>query len=209
MIKRACTECQINERKKEIIDTTNKMFDEMDYQNISMKTIAERISIARSSLYCYYNSKEEIMLDILKDDYCAFLNEIITCFNSKDDSDTLAKSISSVYLNHMRLLKIVSIYLSDIEMHVSIEKLVTFKQNFKELLPSLNKSIKNHFINIDDEGSEVIEHSILMLAHALYPMVKPNENQRLAMEKVGLKIVDDAFSYTYNYLKFLFSKLGE
>ena len=48
-----------------------------------------------------------------------------------------------------------------------------------------------------------------MLAHALYPMVKPNENQRLAMEKVGLKIVDDAFSYTYNYLKFLFSKLGE
>ena len=109
----------------------------------------------------------------------------------------------------MRLLKIVSIYLTDIEIHLSVEKHVTFKQNFKELLTSLNKSIKNHFINIDDEGSEVIEHSILMLTHALYPMVKLNENQRLAMEIVGLKIVDNAFSYTYNYLKFLFSKLGE
>ncbi len=209
MLKRACTECQINERKKEIIDTTNKMFDEMDYQNISMKTIAERISIARSSLYCYYNSKEEIMLDILKDDYCAFLNEIIVCFNSIGDIDTLAKNITNVYLSHMRLLKIVSIYLSDIEMHVSVEKLVVFKQNFKELLPSLNKSIKRHFNNIDDEISEVIEHAILMLTHALYPMVKPNENQRIAMEKVGLEIVNDAFSYTYNYLKFLFTRLGE
>ena len=149
------------------------------------------------------------MLDILKDDYCTFLNEIIACFNNKVDANTLAKNISYVYLNHMRLLKIVSIYLSDIEIHVSVEKLVTFKQNFKELLPSLNKSIKNHFINISDENSEVIEHAILMLTHALYPMVKPNENQKLAMEKVGLKIVDDAFLYTYNYLKFLFAKIGE
>lgn len=209
MIKRACSECQINERKKEIIDTTNKMFDEMDYQNISMKTIAERISIARSSLYCYYNNKEEIMLDILKDDYCTFLNEIINCFNSKCDLDTLTKSISNVYLNHMRLLKIVSIYLSDIEMHVSVDKLTIFKENFKELLPSLSKSIKNYFTKIDDEMVEVISYSMLMLTHSLYPMVNPNENQKQAMLRVGMKIVNDAYAFTYNYLKFLFIKLGD
>ena len=41
-MKRACTEEQVNIRKEEIINTVSKMFDEMDYQNISMKTISEK-----------------------------------------------------------------------------------------------------------------------------------------------------------------------
>ena len=86
MLKRACSLTQIEERKKEIVDTVNQMFDEMDYQDISMKTISERISIARSSLYCYYNNKEEIMLDVLKQDYLNFLNELINIFSKENMS---------------------------------------------------------------------------------------------------------------------------
>ena len=56
MLKRACSLTQIEERKKEIVDTVNQMFDEMDYQDISMKTISERISIARSSFCLLYTS---------------------------------------------------------------------------------------------------------------------------------------------------------
>ena len=102
-MKRACSLEQIEERKKEIIEAVNNMFDELDYQDISMKTISEHISIARSSLYCYYNSKEEIMLDLLKDNYLNFLEDIRLAILKKEN---VINNITHIYLNNLRLLKI-------------------------------------------------------------------------------------------------------
>ena len=116
---------QSNNRKQEIIQTVNKMFDEMDYQDISMKTISEHISISRPALYCYYNSKEEIMLEILKADYLKFISDITNAISNGND---LTKDITNIYLSNIRLLKIVSTYLTDIETHVSIDCLVEFKK---------------------------------------------------------------------------------
>lgn len=141
-MKRAITSEQIKTRKQEIIDVTSKMFDEMDYQDISMKTISEHISIARSSLYCYYNCKEEIMLDILKNDYLSFLSEITNAIKLKGD---LARSITNIYLNHIKLLHIISTYLTDIETHASLDSLINFKSSFVKPLKELEDTFYSSY----------------------------------------------------------------
>ncbi|UKI48926.1 MAG: hypothetical protein L6U99_08835 [Clostridium sp.] len=66
----------------------------------------KNISIARSSLYCYYTNKEEIMLDILAKDYEAFIIELINAFlNLKKIKKQFAMFFANIYLNNLRLLK--------------------------------------------------------------------------------------------------------
>ena len=197
---------QSNNRKQEIIQTVNKMFDEMDYQDISMKTISEHISISRPALYCYYNSKEEIMLDILKADYLKFISDITNVISNGND---LTKDITNIYLSNIRLLKIVSTYLTDIETHVSIDCLVEFKKPFVESLKNLEEAFTNKYPSVSKDVIKTVINSLLMLTHGLYPMIYPTNNQVEAMKKVGMNYCtpQDAYSYCYNYLKLIFSKL--
>lgn len=53
-------------RRKEIIDTAEKLFFEKGYENISMADIAEGSELARSTLYLYFKNKKEIYLAISK-----------------------------------------------------------------------------------------------------------------------------------------------
>lgn len=204
-MKRAVTYEQIIERKKEIINTVSKMFDKMDYQAISMKTISERISIARSSLYCYYNSKEEIMLDILKEDYLLFLNELIKAIKEKKD---LANKITKIYLDHIKLLKIISVYLTDIETHCSLESLISFKADFVKPFEDLYNTFISSYPNTSTSEIQTIINSLLMLTHGLYPMIYPTECQIKAMKAVKMAYATNPYEYCYNYLKLIFSKLN-
>ncbi|MCH3966064.1 MAG: TetR/AcrR family transcriptional regulator [Bacilli bacterium] len=197
MLKKACTPEQIAARKKEIIKATGFMFDTMDYQDISMKTISERISIARSSLYCYYKTKEEIMLDVLKDEYLSFMDDLINAFDK--DSGNLAEHITDIYLKNFKLLKIISIYLTDIEIHSSLEKLIEFKSAFVTKFPMLKEAILSR-TNKDTRKADFVFNSLIMLTHSLYPMIHPTDVQKEAMETVGMEMISDGHEYCYQYL---------
>ena len=206
MLKRACSCEQIKERKKEIIEAVNKMYDEMDYQDISMKTISENISIARSSLYCYYTNKEEIMLDILAKDYEAFIIELINAFLNLKNKETICNVLANIYLNNLRLLKIISIHLTDIEMHVSLEKLIEFKKPFVLYFKKLKNAIKMMYIDANEEKIDNIHNTLIMLTHSLYPIICPNKNQAKAMENVGMKLVNDKYDFCVSYFNFILNK---
>ncbi len=206
MLKRACSCEQIKERKKEIIEAVNKMYDEMDYQDISMKTISENISIARSSLYCYYTNKEEIMLDILAKDYEAFIIELINAFLNLKNKETICNVLANIYLNNLRLLKIISIHLTDIEMHVSLEKLIEFKKPFVLYFKKLKDAIKMMYIDANEEKIDNIHNTLIMLTHSLYPIICPNKSQAKAMENVGMKLVNDKYDFCVSYFNFILNK---
>ena len=53
------------ERRAEILLTAKNLFDMFGFQQVSMADIGEASSLARSSLYEYFSSKEEIALDLL------------------------------------------------------------------------------------------------------------------------------------------------
>lgn len=204
MLKRATNEEEIKQRKDEIVSAVSKMYDEMDYQDISMKTISERISIARSSLYCYYPNKEEIMLDVLKGEFMDWFNSLISFFGEKEmDDKTLANGIADIYLSHTRMMEIISIHLTDIEEHCSIESLVAFKTPFVSLFSSLAEALKHQFPLADERSINGLFNSLIMLNHSLYPMIHPNANQKKAMETVGMKVNDDAKEYAVSYIGFL------
>lgn len=54
------------DRRNEILDIANKLFNEKGYDNTSVQDIINEVGIAKGTLYYYFKSKEEIMNGIIE-----------------------------------------------------------------------------------------------------------------------------------------------
>ncbi len=54
------------QKKKYILDTARKVFVEKGFKNVTMKDIVEACGISRGGLYLYFDSTEQILLEILQ-----------------------------------------------------------------------------------------------------------------------------------------------
>lgn len=57
---------RICQKREEIIATAKKLFNQLGYENTSMRKIAEAVGSAKASLYYYFKSKEEIFISIIE-----------------------------------------------------------------------------------------------------------------------------------------------
>lgn len=54
------------QKKKYILETARKVFVEKGYKNVTMKDIVEACEISRGGLYLYFDSTEQILLEVLQ-----------------------------------------------------------------------------------------------------------------------------------------------
>lgn len=54
------------QKKQYILDTARKVFVEKGYKSVTMKDIVEACAISRGGLYLYFDSTEQILLEILQ-----------------------------------------------------------------------------------------------------------------------------------------------
>ena len=54
------------QKKQHILDTARKVFAEKGFKNVTMKDIVEACEISRGGLYLYFDSTEQILMEILK-----------------------------------------------------------------------------------------------------------------------------------------------
>ena len=64
----------------EIKKAASDLFDEVPYSEITLTTIAKRLSWTRANLYRYVSTKEEIFLDLIEDRMCAYYADLDAAF---------------------------------------------------------------------------------------------------------------------------------
>lgn len=65
-----------------------ELFAERGFDGASMADLADRIGIAKPSLYNYYRSKEELLLDLLEQAIARWLNECVPAFDAEAALET-------------------------------------------------------------------------------------------------------------------------
>lgn len=56
-------------RKEEIIESAAKLFSQKSYHDVTMDDIAEKVGVAKGTIYLYFDSKEKLYLEILEETY--------------------------------------------------------------------------------------------------------------------------------------------
>ena len=90
--------------KENILETAEMLFSNKGIEKTTMDEIAKQADCSKSTIYVYFDSKEEIYNHIIYKQMCEFYNIIQTCFNSYTDFEncyfSICNNLVSIYDNN-------------------------------------------------------------------------------------------------------------
>lgn len=208
--KRARNDEQIANRQEEIINACYSLYSEGKYDDITFGKISEMTSISRPSIYNYYITREEILLDVLEKEYFKWYENLKNSFdentrlNKKDLCGLLINSFDGFDI----FLRLLSIQYSIIEKSCSFEKLTQFKMNTLSILKSLENMVGKTFPRSNAEDKSTFVLTVSSAVGSFYEMCNPNETQLKAMKVANREYKLPNFKDLYSkYIETLIANL--
>lgn len=173
-------------RQQEIIRACEELYETMEYEDISIKEIAKSTSICRSNIYNYYQTKDEIFLDILEKDYLSWMEDIKDRMTGEEEPgrESYCRNIAATAALHPRLLKLMSVHYITIEKNCSLEKLTAFKYAIHPFQETMEEILRIYFPKAPREKIQNFLFLLLSLIQGLYSMTSLCEKQVRAMQEV-------------------------
>ena len=184
-----------NARKEEIINACEKLYQTMSFKDITLKEIGKETSFSRTSIYNYFQTKEEIFLALLKREYDAWIRELCEAMESEETmtDDQIADVLARTLDNHRQLLKIMSMNHYDLEENSRMELLVEFKVSYGNAMKTVMAMLAKFRKDMDIEKRQEFVYSFFPFMFGIYPYTVVTEKQKEAMKLAGV-------NYTYSSL---------
>ena len=174
-------------RKEEIVNACEKLYRTMSFKDITIKEIGEETSFTRTSIYNYFQTKEEIFLALMKREYekwAAEMNALAdSCeiMSANDFADAAAHSLE----NHEQLLKLLAMNHYDMEENSRPQHLTQFKAAYGGSLDAVRGCIKKFFPQTDCEGFIFVFFPFLF---GVYPYSVATQKQLCAMKEAKMDL---------------------
>ena len=193
----------ISERRDEIISACEKLYQSMSFKEISIIEIGKETSFTRTSIYNYFNTKEEIFLALLQREYEFWIQDLEKIISDNKNlskekfADLLAKSLE----NRLQLLKLLSMNHFDMEMNSRQENLIEFKKVYGKSLATVKKCLDKFFAEMSEENKNNFLYSFFPFIYGIYPYAIVNKKQIDAMEAANINFIfHSVYELTYNFL---------
>lgn len=207
---RARTKEQIEERQLDIMKACEVLFEDGGYDNVNMKAISEITTINRSSIYTYYKTKDEIILDLLREELLDWRDELFIW--SRDHAKLTKTEFAKAFTQHLitkdKMLQYYCILYNFLEINCRIEKLVEFKKDVIPVVGVLIKVIMTSFPEYSVDKASFVAEEIMTYVLGLYPSTHLTDKQNKAIElsATGYKAPDFATMCEQGVLAFLQTK---
>ncbi|MBO8436919.1 MAG: TetR/AcrR family transcriptional regulator [Spirochaetes bacterium] len=178
----------VEKRPAEIIDGCKRLYKEKSFREITLKDISVETSLSRPSIYNYFQTKEEIFLAILEDEYSKWCKTLERSFsvNSMTVCE-FAEAIAASLRPRELLLKILCMNLYDIEENSREECLIAFKRQYKVSLDLIEAALAEFFPSLTEKEKKSFIFQFYPFMYGIYPYVHPTEKQKKAMKEAGME----------------------
>lgn len=178
-------------RKDEIITACEELYKTMSFKEITVKEIGNATSFTRTSIYNYFQTKEEIFLALLQREYELWIKRLKQI---KDEHESMTKDEFADALGHsleerQNLLKILSMNHYDMEENSRIERLVEFKVVYGQTLAEIRNLLDKFFPKMTVRDKQDFIYSFFPFMFGIYPYTFVTEKQKQAMAQAGVNYV--------------------
>ena len=188
---RKVTPEQIARKREEIINACEELYQTMSFREITLKEIGKITSFSRSSIYNYFETKEEIFLGLFQREYDRW-NEDLTAIlngNARLTKTELADHIANSLAGREQLLKILSMNNYDMEANSRPELLNTFKQSYGDSIQRMSMLLTKFCPDMNVTDIQNFIYTFYPFMFGIYPYTAVTEKQRVAMEEAGINYV--------------------
>lgn len=184
-----------NARKEEIINACEKLYQTMSFKDITLKDIGKETSFSRTSIYNYFQTKEEIFLALLKREYELWTEQLCEAMSRNEtmSDDGIADVLAKTLDDRRQLLKIMSMNHYDLEENSRMELLVELKESYGKAMKTVMALLAKFRQDMDAEKRQEFVYSFFPFMFGIYPYTVVTEKQKEAMKLAGV-------DYTYSSL---------
>ncbi len=183
-------------RREEIVAACEKLYQTRSFKDITMGEIGRATSFTRTSIYNYFQTKEEIFLALLQREYILWIASLkrtmaqVRTMTEDEFAAMLAHSLEE----RAQMLKILSMNHYDMETGSRPERLREFKVTFGEALRTVASCLDQVFPTMPAQQKQDFIYAFFPFMFGIYPYTYVTPKQRTAMEEAG---VDYAFMTIY------------
>ncbi|HIR23119.1 MAG TPA: TetR/AcrR family transcriptional regulator [Candidatus Scatosoma pullicola] len=199
---------QTNARRDEIINACAQLYETTSFKDLTLKDVGSATSFTRTSIYNYFQTKEEIFLALLEREYDLW-NDDLTAISEENErlsADEFADRLARSLEKRERLLKIMSMNHYDLESSSRMENLTRFKRAYGKSLQLVARCVEKFF---PDMGADEVQNFIYVFfpfMFGIYPYTNVTEKQREAMKNadadyVFMSVYEIAFSCVKTLLR--------
>ena len=197
-------------RKEEIISACRKLYETMSFKDITLKEIGQQTSFTRTSIYNYFETKEEIFLALFAQEYELFAEDLDRLLEQREmlSTDELSSELAHALERRPLMLKLLSMNLYDMEANSRMERLVEFKKAYGESSAAVDRCLKKFVPDLTEENRQTFLYAFLPFVYGLYPYTVVTEKQRLAMKEAGIPYVYmSTYEMAYTFIRTLLGGL--
>lgn len=176
-------------RKDEIINACAELYGTMGFREITIRDIGAKTSFTRTSIYNYFQTKEEIFLALLEREHRLWIADIeaVERENEAMSVESFAGALSSTLEKRKIMLKLMSMNLYDMECNSRLENLVEFKHAYADALGAIRRCLEKFFPRMTAADIREFELAFFPFLFGVYPYTSHSEKQKAAMELAGVK----------------------
>ncbi len=178
-------------RREEIVNACEKLYQTMSFKEITMGQIGRATSFTRTSIYNYFQTKEEIFLALLKREYELWIASLkktmaeVPAMTKDEFASMLAHSLEE----RAQLLKILSMNHYDMETGSRPEHLEAFKVAYGASIRAVMDCLTQYFPEMSIRQKQDFIYTFFPFLFGIYPYTYVTPKQRAAMEEAGVNYV--------------------
>lgn len=191
-------------RKEEIINACEKLYESSGFNEISISSIGDETTFSRTSIYNYFHTKEEIFLALLKREYDKWIEDLNKIYeeNEKMSKEDFAKKLALSIEKRKKMLKLVSMNMYEIEENSRLEELVEFKKTYGLAVEFVRKCIDKFFTDMEEKDKNNFMALLFPFMYGIYPYTEATDKQIEAM-KIANILTKPMSIYEITYVEVL------
>lgn len=178
-------------RKEEIIRACASLYETMSFKDITIKEIGAVTSFTRTSIYNYFQTKEEIFLALLQQEYENWIVDLDKIAETHETmtNNELAQELAQSLERRVLLLKLMSMNHYDMEENSRIERLVEFKTAYGNSIRALERLLTKFCPQMGPTNRQQFLYAFLPFVYGVYPYTAVTDKQKKAMKKAETNFV--------------------
>ena len=198
----------VDVRREEIINACEELYKKENFKDITLKQIGEKTTFSRTSIYNYFQTKEEIFLALFQREYEKWIEDLNKIYekNERLMIEELTNKLAHTIEKRPTLLKLLAMNLYDMEDNSKMEALVEFKQAYGNSIRAVKRCLDKFVTNMNEEEKTNFILLFFPFMYGIYPYAVVTAKQKEAMEKADvpfkkLTIYEIAYMGTLKLLK--------
>ena len=180
------SEALTHARREEIIDACAALYETMSLRDITIKLIGARTSFTRTSIYNYFETREEIFLALLQREYEAWTADL-DALPAQPDAAALADALARTLERRGTMLRLLSMNLYDIEANSRVENLAAFKTVYAASMQAVRRLLARSGPALSGPAAERFLYAFYPFLFGIYPYTTVTPKQQQAMAMAGVE----------------------